>query len=1114
MSQEGKRLSALQNTLSRIAATVKTLNEAVKRLTTNLRQFGSSAKSFEGNATKASQGIDKIGVSAKKTGKSFGEAQKGGKGFFSTIGANIKTILRFYGAFLLISTTVRLLKEVFISSSQRAIKFEKALADLSAVAGLTNKELGRLEGVALKVAGSTSLTTLEVVDLQKQLAKLGSSTEEIENLTRPVALLAQALGEDPGGVANALKKTLNVFGETSASADSFANIMTGAVNETALSLQDLGTGLQYVGPIAKQSGLSFQETSALLGVLADNGFKASRAGTGLRQFLITAAKDGRPFNEFLDDLAGKNISLTRAVDEFKKTGASQALVIAENVEQFRELAAELDGLDRLFEANAKQMGTYKGQLDLISSAYDNFSTRLGTAILNFSDANGVLFDVLELLDPATSGQARAFQVISRASVETREQIDLLATSMIDFGNDPEEALLNTNDILLDVLESSGNIATETLGYWREYAKDGGDLMASLGRMNEDGRLTEDAEDSFLLAQGLVQLSAERATQQRNERISLAASVGGYSSLLGVFNELQLAADNGTLSEEKRVQILKDVIAARAQATQEYNDANTVEERLVKQERMNLYQDLYKSINGLENDTAKQKETLDAADKKRIKELIDLRQQSLEDELTQLKTIRDAELLRVSTIEDLADREGARAAAQVGYSESVSQANKNAAIDIRSFTALTEESKKAIIDAAEELEKIGKITGSDGISVFSGLLTDFASSQAELDGLAKKSRREGGIGQKEYEKRVQNLRDIFKTQINALITDLGLEGQAAEAIRSKTEEFLNKPYELRDQTGKDDRNALEKLLGFDPTDAGEIDKYLQVIEKALSEAGDVYKAFNDTRLENLRSQADAELDIVKQRYDIENDILKAQLDNQLITEGQFRLKQTDIRRKQIAEENKITKNVFESEKKADSDIAVIEGLEGIATATINAFTTYPEPITASLVAAAMATVIATSTAAKVSAINQRQFAPKKFATGGVVNGPSHDQGGVPFTVQGTGGYEMEGGEFIINKRAAALHRDLLETINGSYKSNASVSQYAFADGGIVNPIASRSGSSPIQRNSEESVSYLKAIAEASVSTAINSNKPIRAFVTTSDLRRDDSARRIKDSNTTI
>ncbi len=39
---------------------------------------------------------------------------------------------------------------------------------------------------------------------------------------------------------------------------------------------------------------------------------------------------------------------------------------------------------------------------------------------------------------------------------------------------------------------------------------------------------------------------------------------------------------------------------------------------------------------------------------------------------------------------------------------------------------------------------------------------------------------------------------------------------------------------------------------------------------------------------------------------------------------------------------------------------------------------------------------------------------KFARGGVLDGPSHSQGGIPFTIDGRGGFEAEGGEVLLTK----------------------------------------------------------------------------------------------------
>lgn len=75
---------------------------------------------------------------------------------------------------------------------------------------------------------------------------------------------------------------------------------------------------------------------------------------------------------------------------------------------------------------------------------------------------------------------------------------------------------------------------------------------------------------------------------------------------------------------------------------------------------------------------------------------------------------------------------------------------------------------------------------------------------------------------------------------------------------------------------------------------------------------------------------------------------------------------------------------------------------------------------------------------------------KYGGGGLFNGPSHKQGGIPVTTKGSGNmFEVEGGEAIINKKSTAMFKPLLSSINelgGGVK---------FAKGGISSPMASRS-----------------------------------------------------------
>ena len=371
---------------------------------------------------------EEVNKSLRDSKKITAQLDKANKGFFGRLKTAIGTLLRYSLAYRAINAGQQLLNELFIQSSKRAIRLEKALADVAAIANLTSTEIQKLEKVVFDVAGTTSLTATEVVELQKQLAKLGTSVSDIERLTRPIALLSQALGEDAGGVAAALKKTLNQFQATTEEADRFANVLVGAVNETALSLNDLGTALQYVGPLAAQSGVSFEQTASLLGILADNGFRASRAGTGLRNVLLESAKSGVPFAEFLEDLAEKNLDVARATDLFGKRGASAAIVLSNNIEKFKDLSVELEDSNRLFIANAKQMATTQGQIDLLSSAYDKFSTNLGEAITQ----TNFFINVLAILDKEASGLAGAYKILSEETEKTKDLTEELVESFRDF----------------------------------------------------------------------------------------------------------------------------------------------------------------------------------------------------------------------------------------------------------------------------------------------------------------------------------------------------------------------------------------------------------------------------------------------------------------------------------------------------------------------------------------------------------------------------------------------------------------------------------------------------------------------------------------------------------
>lgn len=70
---------------------------------------------------------------------------------------------------------------------------------------------------------------------------------------------------------------------------------------------------------------------------------------------------------------------------------------------------------------------------------------------------------------------------------------------------------------------------------------------------------------------------------------------------------------------------------------------------------------------------------------------------------------------------------------------------------------------------------------------------------------------------------------------------------------------------------------------------------------------------------------------------------------------------------------------------------------------------------------------------------------KGAGGGVISGPSHAMGGVK--IPGTN-IEIEGGEYVINKRSTSVYKPILDAINND-SSSKSVATKKLEDGGVIN-----------------------------------------------------------------
>jgi len=152
----------------------------------------------------------------------------------------------------------------------------------------------------------------------------------------------------------------------------------------------------------------------------------------------------------------------------------------------------------------------------------------------------------------------------------------------------------------------------------------------------------------------------------------------------------------------------------------------------------------------------------------------------------------------------------------------------------------------------------------------------------------------------------------------------------------------------------------------------------------------------------------------------------------------------------AEKTKVRKEGFEKQKKLQKASATINYFTGLINAVAQAMQ-FGFP--ANLVIGTLTSGILTG----VYRANMAQIESQKFEDGGLIQGAPHSKGGVPFTVQGRGGFEAEGGEFIQNKKAVQHYgTDFMQAVNTMKIPKL------FADGGFIAPVASGSMSSQVRQ----------------------------------------------------
>ncbi|MDR1493989.1 MAG: phage tail tape measure protein [Planctomycetaceae bacterium] len=168
-------------------------------------------------------------------------------------------------------------------------KFDDMMRAVKASVGANEGEFERLTEKAKLLGRTTSFTATQVAAAMLELGRAGFDPNMIDVAIASLLSLARATGAELPTATEIAVNAMYSFELGANDMQRVCDVMVAAANGAAMTLTDLGDSMSYCAPIAKEYGLTLEDTCKLIGALSNYGIKASQAGTTFRRILTNLA---------------------------------------------------------------------------------------------------------------------------------------------------------------------------------------------------------------------------------------------------------------------------------------------------------------------------------------------------------------------------------------------------------------------------------------------------------------------------------------------------------------------------------------------------------------------------------------------------------------------------------------------------------------------------------------------------------------------------------------------------------------------------------------------------------------------------------------------------------
>jgi len=353
---------------------------------------------IKANTTQAKKQIEELRAEIKNfsngVNNSTSTLKQNEEGLHS-LTSSVKSLVGAYAGFSVLKSVV-----------ETTANFESSMKRLGAVSQASATDLAQMESKAKSLGATTQYSASQVSEAMNYEAMAGMKTNDILTATKSTLDLATVGNMDLARASDIATDSMSGFGLKAKDLIRVTDVMSATITNSNTNVEQLGEAYKQVAPVAKNLGLSIEQTSAMLGVLANAGRKGGEAGTHLKIILQRLASTTKPVTKAFKELGlnaydstgklkplGETLKAIKAklkgLSDQKRNDILRNLFGEEAISSANIILGNLDSMDGLLKkvsnSNGQASKMAKEFNDSLKGAYLELKSSLEALALSIGD---------------------------------------------------------------------------------------------------------------------------------------------------------------------------------------------------------------------------------------------------------------------------------------------------------------------------------------------------------------------------------------------------------------------------------------------------------------------------------------------------------------------------------------------------------------------------------------------------------------------------------------------------------------------------------------------------------------------------------------------------------